>query len=135
MGKKADSSYRLRRTSLWNDLPQKRGGGGIKEKSLFPLHKSPLSPNHTHTKKDRTFMEAFLEKTVERTYIFKSHTIQGEKKPMNLHSLVISNLSRFPLWLYSYQEVFWLHLSSKQCFVLLLLSLRFSLPIPNTLQI
>ena len=51
------------------------GGGEIKEKSLFPLHKSPLSPNHTHTKKDRTFMEAFLEKTVERTYIFKSHTI------------------------------------------------------------
>lgn len=80
-------------------------------------------------------MEAFLEKTVERTYIFKSHTIWGRGETMNLHSLVISNLSRFPFWLYSYQEVFWLHLSSKWSFVLLLLSLRFSLPIPNTLQI
>ena len=62
--------YRLRRTSLWNYLPQKKGGKE-KKNPLFPCTKVHC-PQIT---KKRTFMEAFLEKTVERTYIFKSHTI------------------------------------------------------------
>ena len=115
----------------------KNRGGKIKEKSLFPLHKRPLSPNHTHTHKMTEHLWKLSQARLWRGHIYLNHTPfrVEKKKTINLHSLVIFNLSRFPFWLYSYQEVFWLHLSSEQCFVLLLLSLRFSLPIPNKLQI
>ena len=50
--------------------------GGNKRKIPFsPAQKATVPKSHTHTQNDRTFMEAFLGKTMERTYIFKSHTI------------------------------------------------------------
>lgn len=70
MGKKADSSYRLRRTSLWNDLPQKRGGGGNKRKIPFsPAQKSTVPKSHTHKKGQNIYGSFLREDCGEDIYI------------------------------------------------------------------